>query len=197
DEGLRLSDMVSDLLNISRIESGKERLKFTEIDFREIIDHIRKAFAEEIERKDITFDSIIEGDIGIVYADRDKIIQVLSNLTDNSIKYSNSGCRIAVRVYAEDNYVIIEHTDTGWGIPEKDLQHIGERFYRGKHGEKTKGTGLGLTLSKEIINLHGGTMQINSKFGVGTSVIITLPKGRYELTEPIIPGGLNAKGNGD
>ena len=197
DEGLRLSDMVSDLLNISRIESGKERLKFTEIDFREIIDHLRKAFAEEIERKDITFDSIIEGDIGSVYADRDKIIQVLSNLTDNSIKYSNSGCRIAVRVYAEDNHVIIEHTDTGWGIPEKDLQHIGERFYRGKHGEKTKGTGLGLTLSKEIINLHGGTMQINSKFGVGTSVIITLPKGRYELTEPIIPGGLNAKGNGD
>lgn len=197
DEGLRLSDMVSDLLNISRIESGSERLRYSEIDFQKLVELIEKSFAEEFNKKGIIYETEIEDDLKGLYGDGDKLLQVLYNLTDNSIKYSDYGRKISIRIYGEDDYVIIEHTDTGWGIPERDLQHIGERFYRGKHGERTKGTGLGLTLCKEIINLHGGTMQINSKFGVGTSIIITLPKGGYELSEHIASGGIDAKGNGD
>ncbi len=176
DEGLRLSEMVSDLLNISKIESGKERLLLSEIEFDEIIETLKGLFARAFKQKNIIFNVEIDPAIDVFIADREKILKVLTALIDNSVKYSDKGAQIDLKIRPHEGYVIIEISDTGWGIPEKDLPYIGERFFRGRHSSTTKGTGLGFSLCKEIIKLHGGKINIKSKLGKGTTVTILLPR---------------------
>ncbi|NOX20357.1 MAG: GAF domain-containing protein [Nitrospirae bacterium] len=176
EEGLRLSEMVSDLLNISKIESGKDRLILTEIDFNEIVDTIKTLFARSFHKKKIEFDFKYDGTLDGFMADRDKLLKMLTIIIDNSVKYSDTGAKISLKIRPHEGYVIIELSDTGWGIPEKDLPYIGERFYRGRHASVTKGTGLGIALCKEIVQLHGGSIHIKSKLGKGTTVTILLPR---------------------
>ncbi len=178
DEGLRLSEMVSDLLNISKIDSGREQLIYTEIDFNDIIRKIKELFLPQFRRKNIQFLVNIDENIKGFFADADRLFQVIANLIDNSIKYSDEGSRIELKIRPHEGYVIIEVNDTGWGISEIDISHIGESFYRGRHATRTKGTGLGLSLCKKIVRLHGGTLNIKSKLGEGTTVTVLLPKER-------------------
>ncbi len=179
-EGLRLTELVSDLLNISRIESGTETLKYSEIDFADLVESMKKIFEKAIKNKRIAFYTEIDPTITEFYGDRGKLSQLLANLIDNSIKYSDPGCRITLKVRRTGKYVIIEVADTGWGIPDVDLPRLSERFYRGRHGEKTKGTGLGLALCKEIVKAHDGNLEIESRLKEGTTVTVVLPIKRLE-----------------
>ncbi len=181
EEGLRLSEMVSQLLDISKLESGVIVPTLTPIDFKEIVEIIKKRFAERFEKKKAKFEYLLPDEAEFLKADKEMILQLLSNLIDNSLKYSDEGCHITLKVGNYEDYVIIEVTDTGWGIDEKDLKNLGEKFYRGKHGEKTKGTGLGLALCREIIKHLSGKMDIESAVGVGTTVRLYIPKEPYKI----------------
>jgi PAS domain S-box-containing protein len=173
-EGIRLSNMVSDLLSISRIEGGKESLSFGKIDLRHLMDELIRAYAAIIENKKAKVGYDIDG-INTIVGDEGKIRQLLMNLVDNALMFSDEGCEIWIKVRERESGAQITVSDNGWGVSPEDLPHLTERFFRGRHGEKIKGTGLGLSLCSEIVEMHGGSMEIKSKPGEGTQVIVSLP----------------------
>lgn len=174
-EGMRLADMVSDLLSIARLESGMETLRPESLDIAALLQELKASLESICTRKKATISCELSGPITF-RGDGSKFRQVLLNIIDNSLMYSDSGCRVAVSAKKRDNGIEILVKDNGWGISEEDMPHLRERFYRGRHGESIKGTGLGLFLCNEIIRLHGGTMDIRSIFGQGTEVLVYLPE---------------------
>lgn len=181
-EGRRLSNMVSDLLDISRIEAGEELYDESEIDFHALLHDIKKTFSDIIRSKNIQTD--IHVDDGIRYrGDKDRMKRMLLNLFSNSASYSDSNCAIDIRIRKQgDEILVIEVSDTGWGIPAEDVPLLTRKFFRGKNGIKTKGTGLGLSLCKEIAELHGGSLSFRSRLRRGTIVTVDLPikRRRYQ-----------------
>jgi PAS domain S-box-containing protein len=173
-EGIRLSTMVSDLLSIARIESGKEELKFEVIDMKALLHNVTVSFSSLIEKKKaiVKYDLKGKGDFVV---DRERIKELLMNLVDNSLTFSDDGCNIEIKVRKKKNALEIMVSDDGWGISEEDLPRLTERFYRGRHGEKIKGTGLGLSLSNEIVKMHDGNMNIKSRPGEGTKIVVSFP----------------------
>lgn len=114
-----------------------------------------------------------------LHADRDKIKQVLLNLLSNAIKYNRTGGEVILRAAKENGQVYIEVEDNGLGIPEEDLPHLFEKFYRVRqHEGKASGSGLGLALCKQIIQAHGGRIEVKSAIGKGTKFTIFLPHKR-------------------
>lgn len=181
NEGVRLSNLVSDLLDISRIESGEGIFNEGDVDFDLLLHYIKKTLSDIIIKKGIRLETRVADEVRHFRGDRERLMQLLMNLIANSINYSDSGCLINVNISRDGEAVRIEVSDTGWGIPDEDIPFLTKKFFRGKHGIKTKGTGLGLSLCNEIVQLHGGTLDIKSRLGSGTSVTVQLPwKGIYE-----------------
>ncbi|MBI5847715.1 MAG: PAS domain S-box protein [Nitrospirae bacterium] len=174
DEGVRLSKMVTELLSIARIESGKETLKFSSINLPELMHGIADTFSPMLLSKNavLTFDI---GDIRTVVADEEKMKQLLINFIDNALTFSDKGCIIEVSAKIHDAMLEISIADNGWGIPDEDISHLTERFYRGRHGDRVKGTGLGLALCHEILSMHNGSMSITSRLGEGTKITMRIP----------------------
>jgi len=176
----RLANLIQDLDAISKLERGE--LKLAKQNFV-IQDAIREAFESlsiQAEAADIHF-SFKKGceKPTIVFADQEKISQVLVNLVDNSIKYGKSGGHIVASIYnTDDNNILIEVSDDGIGIPEKYLNRIFERFYRtsGGRNKDVKGSGLGLAICKHIIEAHGHSIHVRSKVDVGTTIGFTLDR---------------------
>ncbi|MBI5639435.1 MAG: PAS domain-containing protein [Nitrospirae bacterium] len=173
-EGLRLSHMVSDLLSIARIESGMESMRYETIDMKGLLKEIEASFSSLIEKKKASLSYDIDG-MPLFVGDTEKIKQLLMNLVDNGLMFSDQGCTIEIQLKKSDNIFEIRVSDSGWGIPEEDMGHLTERFFRGRHGEKIKGTGLGLSLCSEIVKMHGGSMEFKSRVGKGTEVILSFP----------------------
>lgn len=178
-ESKRLSDMVSDLLDVARIEAGKEVFKETDINFRAIIKDIESMLSSTIKKKEIRFSSAVE-DVRGYKGDADKLKQLIGNLLDNSLTYSDGGSSVDITVRSDAEIVEIVVKDSGWGIEEEDLTHVGEKFYRGRYAGKAKGTGLGLSLCKEIAHMHKGELHIESTLGEGTTITVKLPFRRQE-----------------
>jgi PAS domain S-box-containing protein len=174
-EGNRLSDMVSDVLDIARIESGKEVFREAEIDFGSLVRHVKDTFGPVMEKKEVGFSSDVNGDIVGYRGDEDKLKQLVRILVDNSLTYSDKGCAVELSVGLHDGGVRIILKDEGWGMEAEELRHVGEKFYRGRHAAKTKGTGLGIALARGIVKMHGGEMEVKSKKGMGTTVVVYLP----------------------
>ncbi|MDI6601564.1 MAG: HAMP domain-containing sensor histidine kinase [Thermoanaerobacteraceae bacterium] len=168
----RLTALVNRLLDFSRLESGNNTLSIAAVDLKNLmistIDQIRPRAQRLGIRLDVDLD-----EIPVIKGDASRLKQVFINILDNSLKFTESGGEI--RIYAErvPNMVRIVIEDTGCGIPEKDLDHIMEKFYTAR--AKGSGSGLGLSISREIIKLHGGDISIMSRMGEGTSVMIELP----------------------
>jgi len=173
-EGLRLSRMTRELLDISRLEK-MDFCKMDLVDFEKVIESIKGGFSGIIKTKDATMNLEIEGEVTGFIGDEARIEQALRNLIDNSLTYSDRGVRVDITIRAVDEMLEITVKDTGWGIPEEDIPHLGEKFYRGRHGRMTKGTGLGLSIVKEIVKLHKGRFSIESEMGKGSSFHIMLP----------------------
>jgi PAS domain S-box-containing protein len=180
-EGKRLSRMVSDLLDLARIESGKEVFREEEVDFSMILDEVWREFRPALEKKKGRFSFKTEGDVKGYKGDAELLLQLFRNLVENSISYSDAGVSVDILIKSVDNENMdIIVSDTGWGISVDDLRHIGDKFYRGAMGAKTKGTGLGLSLCREILRLHGGQIHIESKTGEGARVTASLPLRRKQ-----------------
>jgi PAS domain S-box-containing protein len=176
-EGIRLSEMVSQLLNISIIEHGQVSPESELLNLTEVINSGIKTFAIEkiIKEKNGSIVFKPENEQFLYVGDKNRLKQLIINLLENSLIYSDDGVNIFISLERSNNDIIITVKDTGWGIPSDDLPNIFKRFYRGRHGKMVKGTGLGLSLCEEIIKLHKGSLAVISELGKGSEFKITLP----------------------
>lgn len=179
----RLSLIVADLEMISRSESGQLQLELENFSIGKLMTEILESFemkAKEL-RVFLAFKEENPSDY-IVYADRERIAQVLTNLIANSIKYNIKYGKTFVACYDMEDNILIEVSDNGYGIEEKHLPRLFERFYRvDKTRSRNKGgTGLGLAIVKHIIEAHHQTIQVQSKLGVGSTFSFTLAKKKNE-----------------
>jgi signal transduction histidine kinase len=175
EEAKRLSRLVSQLLTLSALDAKKLKLNLQAVKLKDILGKLSERYKEEALRKGLTFSISIRGEEK-VFADPDRLEQVLTNLLDNAFKSTEKG-RVSLSVEKRGREVAIEVGDTGAGIPKEDLPHIFERFYRVERSRSRKsgGTGLGLAIAREIVEAFGGRIEIKSKLGEGTTFIITLP----------------------
>ena len=177
EESQRLSRMINQLLDLSRIEAGKMEWRLERLDVGEAVTHAVQANRSLFDDKGITLVSPSADGAPWVLADRDKIIQVLTNLLSNAAKFTAPGGRVSVRTREESGQAVIEVEDTGVGIPHQQAEAIFERFRQ--VGDtltgKPEGAGLGLPISREIVQHHGGTLTVRSAPGQGSCFRMTLP----------------------
>ena len=164
DEAERLNQMVIELLEFSKMQSGKEGMNYTDFSLKSTIENILQSYTGFAEKEGFKLIFISEGE-GLIRADETRIQQVITNLVSNSFKYSGYDKTVEVKMLDEGDYVRCEISDHGIGIPKKDLKHIWERYYKASSNRRrTDNTGLGLSIVKEILILH------NAKFGVQSAL---------------------------
>lgn len=164
DEAERLNQMVIELLEFSKMQSGKQGMNYTDFSLKGVIENILQSYTVFAEQEGYKLIFISEGD-GVIRADETRIQQVITNLVSNAFKYSVKDKTVEVKMLDEGDYVRCEVSDHGIGIPKKDLKHIWERYYKASSNRKrTENTGLGLSIVKEILILH------NAKFGVQSAL---------------------------
>lgn len=173
----RLLRLINNIIDITKMDSGFYQIKLENHNIISIIEDIALSIAEYTKNKgiDIIFDTEVEEKI--IAVDPDKMERVMLNLLSNAIKFTDIGGIISVNIYDKENSIIISVKDTGVGIPEDKLKNIFERF---SQVEKTiirnkEGSGIGLSLVKSLVELHGGNISVNSEFGKGSEFIIELP----------------------
>ncbi|OOM72726.1 alkaline phosphatase synthesis sensor protein PhoR [Clostridium puniceum] len=171
DESERLISLVENLLDFSRYQSDRIKLILSEVKVDKIIREVTFQLQKKAEKKEIQL--IVETAPLTITVDGNKLKQVILNILDNAIKFSYKNSTIHVIQSINHNFASIKIIDTGIGIKEENLKHVMESFY--KIDPKSNGAGLGLVISRNIINLQKGTLQIESEYGKGTSVIISLP----------------------
>jgi signal transduction histidine kinase len=178
----RLKNLVSDLLDLSRIESGKMDMNIIPNEIEKIIEQSVRAFSNEAEDKNISLTYLVDDNLPYVKADINKISRVLINLIGNAMRYTpkDGSGKIKVEAKKDDNTVLISVTDNGSGIPQEYRSKIFQKFVQVKdeQGNSTGGTGLGLAISREIIDAHGGKIWAESKLGKGSTFYFTLPVDR-------------------
>lgn len=177
-ETKRLSKLITDLLELSKVESGKFPLYITSFDINELLCQCFFNFENQINSKHIDVSINIGSGRLIVRADIDRITQVLTNLIDNAIKFSpiNGKMSASISVNNEDNTAVICISDSGFGIPNEDVPYVFERFYKTdrSHTRKNEGYGIGLSIVSKIIEQHRQKIWIESSLGEGTKFLFTL-----------------------
>lgn len=176
EEVQRLSRLVGSLEHLSRYESEDLILNRSEVNIKDLIEIVLINFEKQLHDKDINVTRNLES--SMVAADKDKIIQSLVNIISNGIKYTEQGGIIEVTCRDKKDKAIINIRDNGIGISKEHLPYIFQRFYRAdeSRARATGGAGIGLTISKAIIEAHGGTVKVKSKLNEGTEFIIEIPK---------------------
>ena len=176
-EADRMTRIVKDLLTLSKFDYGKMEMNIVRFSFGEAVSNVYKAVALDAQNHGHSFTLECPEDLPAVNGDRERIEQVIMNIVSNAIKYTADGGKITVTAGTSGKNVFVKVSDNGVGIPEKDLPNLFERFYRvdKARSRATGGTGLGLSIAKEILNQHKGDIRIESVYGEGTDVTITLP----------------------
>lgn len=175
EEITRLSRLVGDMEKLTRYESENRVLNKSEFDGLELVKGIMSNFEKECRDKGI--ETEVSGEPVKIYADRDKLIQVVVNLVSNAVKFTGKDGIIRVSVGSEHNNVVLSVADTGIGISAQDQPHIFERFYRAdaSRSRLTGGAGIGLTIVRSIVEAHHGSISVESELGKGTRFTIVLP----------------------
>jgi signal transduction histidine kinase len=176
ESGSHLLSLINDILDLSKVESGRLELELTDFDLPEAIQQALMLVRERAARRGITIDQAIDERLGDIRADERKVKQVLLNLFSNAIKFTPDGGRIEVRGAPVDGVVEVSVSDTGIGIAPEDQEAVFEEFRQvGTVSRKVEGTGLGLALARKFIALHGGRIWVNSVVGAGSTFTFTLP----------------------
>ncbi|MBP3761383.1 MAG: HAMP domain-containing histidine kinase [Ruminococcus sp.] len=174
NETERLSQMVEELLDFSRMQNGHFTLQSANMDILAELGDAVLIYSEKAkkETKRIIYEE--PEMLPFVYGDKNRIRQVFINVIDNAVKYSSAGDTITIKAFERDGNVVVSVTDTGVGIKKSDLAKVKTKFYKANHTRR--GSGIGLAVADEIISLHGGTLDITSQGeGLGTTVTISLP----------------------
>jgi Signal transduction histidine kinase len=178
----QMQNLVEDLLTLTKLESGRERLNLSEFKLRELVEEVYDSLEQEFIKREVSFENLVSEDFKM-FADRQKFFLLLRNLIDNAVKYNKRGGKVRVLAKKEENKQILEVEDTGVGIPPEHVPFIFERFYRVDKGRSREmgGTGLGLSIVKHIVFLHGGEIMVHSKPGEGSRFSVIIPIYKKEL----------------
>ena len=176
-ESERLTHLVNNILDFSRIDAGRREYHFRSVDAVDIVRHALEAFRFRIQEQGFTVETCFPEHPLLMNIDTEAITQAVLNLIDNAMKYSAETREIRVEVRGEEGRGLIIVRDAGVGIAAKDIDHIFERFYRGssQKTKQTRGTGIGLSLAKEVVEAHRGTMDVKSVPQNGSTFTITIP----------------------
>lgn len=170
----RLSDMVEELLDFSRIQDGRFTLQKEVCDILAELGDAVLIYTERAKSLGLKLEYYEPEMLPFVYGDRARLRQVFINIIDNAIKYSNPGGTVSIEAYEKKGEIVVLISDTGVGISNDDLPKIKTKFYKANHTRR--GSGIGLAVASEIVEMHGGNLIINSELGKGTTVMITLPE---------------------
>lgn len=180
DSGQHMLDLIGDVLDLSKVEAGKYDLVYSDFDAADVVRSTIKMIRPTADNAEVRLDAEIieEPSELLIQADRKAVRQILLNLLSNAIKFTPKGGRIVVGAKEVGNLLNITVSDTGVGMSEEELKHIGSAYYQSESGKNNelRGTGLGLALVKSLTELHGGRFAIASKKGVGTTAAIYLPQ---------------------
>lgn len=178
EEAIRLQHLVNDLFDLAKMEEGKVSLSLEWIDLAEITDNVLQKIKLKADKKNLSLHTKINNNIPRVYGDGLRMEQVLLNLLENAVRYTEKGS-INIELDQNNTFVYLAVEDTGIGIPEDEIPYIFERFYRVEKSRSRQhgGTGLGLPIAKKLVELQGGELLVSSKLGQGT---------RFELR--FVPG---------
>ncbi len=173
----KLSKLIDDMLDLSKLDAGKAEMSFDEVDLSSLIHFAHLSFRHEAELKNIDLKQKVEGK-PVVIGDVDRLQQVLNNLVSNAIKYSPDGGEVVLACHENDTAVEVSVSDTGIGISPEDQVKLFQRFFRVRNSEtrKIRGTGLGLSIAKSIVDAHGGRLIVTSEHGKGSYFTMTLPR---------------------
>jgi two-component system phosphate regulon sensor histidine kinase PhoR len=167
--------LVGELLELSRIESGKVPLDKKWVNPSELVRSAGDRMQLQMERAGIGLKINLEADLPNIYIDPPRLEQVLVNLLHNSIKFTNPGGKIEITAEKRNDEVIFHISDTGIGIPAKDLERIFERFYKTDRSRTERGTGLGLSISRHLVEAHQGKIWAESTPGEGSTFSFSIP----------------------
>ncbi len=179
--GNHLLSLINDILDLSKIEAGRMELELTDFHLPTAVENALMLVRERAGRRSIAIHTNIDTRLGQIQADERKVRQVVLNLLSNAIKFTPEGGRIDVSAVPKDGFVEVSVSDTGIGIAPEDQEKVFEEFRQvGTAAKKVEGTGLGLTLSRKFVELHGGRIWVKSEVGVGSTFSFTLPLRRGE-----------------
>ena len=181
-ESLRLNKMIDNILDFSKIEAGRKTYVFVHSDMAEVVENVLSSYRYQIINSGFNIQTNVQPDLPPVLIDRDAMAQAISNLLDNAIKYSGKVKQLSIATETIGSDLSIEIADRGIGIPKAEQAKIFEKFYRVGNGlvHDVKGSGLGLSLVKHIIEAHRGTICVESEIGKGSRFTILLPLARQE-----------------
>ena len=181
--GMRLLKLINDLLDLVRLESGRMEVKREPLEVAEFVKGLASAARQVANDKRLRLETFVDPAVGTVLADRDKLEKVVLNLVFNALKFTPAGGRVELRAEKRGEEMALIVADTGMGISEKNLPHVFDRFWQadGSSKRKYQGVGIGLALVKELAEIHGGKVVVESQEGKGTTFTVTLP---YQKAEP-------------
>jgi signal transduction histidine kinase len=176
-ESERLTALINNILDFSRIEAGRKEYEFRETDIADLVRNTLDSYRYQIEQQGFELEEAIDTELPAVRIDREAIARALVNLVNNALKYSQDQKYIGVKLYRENGSVKLEVADHGIGIARRDQTKIFEKFYRAGDPlvHNTKGSGLGLSLVRHITEAHGGEIEVESSPGAGSKFIMSLP----------------------
>jgi hypothetical protein len=177
ESGEHLLEMVSDILDLSKIESGRMEIEKESFDLGNMLTRFPATMQAIADEKDLKLEMDIDPALSMIVADEKRIKEVLYNLLSNAIKFTDTGKKIGIKAWLKEQQIVIEVWDQGMGIATKDLEKIFDPFEqigKAKHGT-SKGTGLGLAITKKLIEAHDGTLSVESKQGQGSRFTVILP----------------------
>ncbi len=184
---VRLHQLINQLLDLAKIEAGKVRLRYTAVDLTDFLKGAIIPFSAAAADRKISL--TLEGNLSeAVHVDEEKVDQVFQNLLANAVKFTPEGGKVTVRLSETPTHGVVEVIDTGVGIAEEDLPNLFDRFSQADNVglKRFGGTGIGLSLVKETIELHGGTIRVNSRKGEGSCFRIEFPKGKEHIRPELI-----------
>jgi signal transduction histidine kinase len=179
--GRHLLSLINDILDLAKIEAGRMELDVEEFDVAQAVDNAVVLVRERATRKGLTLSTTLDHTLGSIRGDQRKIKQVMLNLLSNAVKFTPEGGRVEVRAQRTGDQVEIAVVDTGIGIAAEDLETVFEEFRQvgTDYAKKHEGTGLGLTLSRKFVELHGGRLWVKSQLGQGSTFAFSLPGGPW------------------
>lgn len=176
--GLRMLNIINDLIDISKVESGQMEIFISEINVNEQIEYIYNFFKPEVQKKGmhLSFQNGLQSEVAVIHSDREKLYAILANLVKNAIKYSDTGS-IEFGYTLKDKYLVFFIKDTGIGIPDDKKEAIFDRFIQADISDKRafQGAGLGLAISKSYVEMLGGNIWVESDEGIGSTFYFTMP----------------------
>jgi signal transduction histidine kinase len=177
EQSERLSLLIDNILDFAKLEEGRKKFDFQMINIGELLKDLVSVIQDQVRHKDFVIQLEIEKPLPVIHADKESITQVITNLIDNAIKYSGESKKVIISASEQNRYLVIKVKDFGIGIRKEEIDKIFERFYRGgdELTRTVKGSGLGLTLVKQIVEAHRGKISVESSSGKGSTFTVMIP----------------------